>query len=163
MLTLLRDTLYRVITTPRGDSLAPIRLPKDIARRINVSLGSPLASRDELARRAKARARLAELRATGAEGPRARVEPAPVLVYFEKDRNVRELTRIEELLAAKGHAWKRLDLAGDEATLDFVKLQARCEEDDLPVVFVADRAIGGYDALVRADVSGELARLVHPS
>jgi hypothetical protein len=163
MLTLVRSALHRVITTPRGDSLAPVRIPKDLARRLNVALGSPLAPADELAKREKARARLAELRAKGGKGERTRREAAPVLVYFEKDRNVRELVRIEELLAAKDIAWKRLDVAGDDATIDFVMLQAKCKRDELPVVFVADRAIGGYDALVRSDVSGELARLVHPS
>jgi hypothetical protein len=163
MLELIRDALYRAITTPRGDSLAPVRLPKELARRLNVTLGSPLATREELAKRADARARLAALRARGATAVQARREAAPVLVYFEKDRNVRELGRIEELLGAKGFAWKRLDVGGDEATLDFVTRQAGCKPDELPVVFVADRAVGGYDALVRADVSGDLARLVHGS
>lgn len=162
MLTLVRSALHRAITSPRGDSLAPVRIPKDLARRLNVALGSPLAPREELARRDEARARLAGLRAAGARQEKTRGEAAPVLVYFEKDRNVRELLRIEELLAARGFAFKRLDVAGDEATIEFVKLQAKCERDDLPVVFVADRAVGGYDALVRADVSGELARLVRP-
>lgn len=161
MLTLVRSALHRAITTPRGDSLAPVRIPKDLARRLNVALGRPLAPREELDRRDEARSRLAELRAKGGPGQRARTGAAPVLVYFEKDRNVRELLRIEELLAARGMEFKRLDVAGDEATIDFVKLQAKCESDDLPVVFVADRAIGGYEALVRADVAGELARLVH--
>jgi hypothetical protein len=163
MLTTVRSALHHAITSPRGDSFAPVRIPKDLARRLNVFLGSPLASREELAKRAQARTRLAELRARGGTGERAAREAAPVLVYCEKDCNVRELARIEELLSAKGYAWKRLDVAGDEATIDFVKLRAGCERDDLPVVFVADRAVGGYDALVRADVSGEFARLVHPS
>jgi hypothetical protein len=155
MLTLVRSTLHRVISTPRGDSLAPVRIPKDLAR--------PLAPTEELAKRERARAKLADLRAQGSKGERTQRDAAPVLVYFEKDRNVRELVRIEELLAAKAIAWKRLDVAGDDATIDFVMLQAKCERDDLPVVFVADRAIGGYEALVRSDVSGELAKLVHPS
>ena len=163
MLTLVRSALHRVISTPRGDSLAPVRIPKDLARRLNVALGSPLASPEELAKRERARAKLAELRAQGSKGERTQRDAAPVLVYFEKDRNVRELVRIEELLGAKAIAWKRLDVAGDDATIDFVMLQAKCERDDLPVVFVADRAIGGYEALVRSDVSGELAKLVHPS
>jgi hypothetical protein len=163
MLTHVRSALHRAITTPRGDSLAPVRIPKDLARRLNVALGSPLAPRDELVRREQARARLAQLRHQTTPGTRTPREAAPVLVYFEKDRNVRELVRIEELLAAKAIAWKRLDVAGDEATLDFVLLQAKCKRDELPVVFVADRAVGGYEALVRSDVSGELARLVHPS
>jgi len=163
MLTLVRTALHRVISTPRGDSLASVRVPKDLARRLNVALGSPLASSEELTKREQARTRLAKLRANGAKGERIHRDAAPVLVYFEKDRNVRELVRIEELLAAKSIAWKRLDVAGDDATIDFVMLQAKCERDDLPVVFVADRAVGGYEALVRSDVSGELARLVHPS
>jgi hypothetical protein len=163
MLSRLRATLYQAITTSRGDALAAVRVPKEVARYINVTLGQPLAPRDELEKRAQARARLAELRATGAAVARIPAETAPVLVYFEKNRNVRELVRIEELLAAKGYAWKRLDVAGDEATLEFVALKAKCDKDDLPVVFVADRAVGGYEALVRADISGELARLVRPS
>ena len=88
-------------------------------------------------------------------------EPAPVLVYFEKDRNTRLLGRVEELLEAKGIAFKRLDVTGDEATRDFVLLRAKCEADDLPVVFVADHAIGPYDALVKAEVSGELGKRVN--
>ncbi|HEX3344394.1 MAG TPA: hypothetical protein VHS09_07460 [Polyangiaceae bacterium] len=163
MLHLVRSALHRVITSPRGDSLATARVPKDLARRLNVALGSPLAPEDELLKRERARATLAALRASGEGGARLQRDAAPVLVYFEKDRNVRELVRIEELLAAKGIAWKRLDVSGDDATIEFVMLQAKCERDDLPVVFVADRAVGGYEALVRSDVSGELGSLVHPS
>jgi len=163
MLRLVRSVLHRVISTPRGDSLAAVRVSKDLGQRLNVALGSPLAGPEELAKRERARARLADLRAGGGKGGRIQRDAAPVLVYFEKDRNVRELVRIEELLEAKGIAWKRLDVAGDDATIDFVMLQAKCERDELPVVFVADRAIGGYQSLVRSDVSGELARLVHPS
>jgi hypothetical protein len=114
-------------------------------------------------RRAAARERLAKLRATGPSEEKRALAPAPLLVYFEKDRNVRELVRIEELLSAKGYEWKRLDVAGDEATMTFVVRQAEVEPDDLPIVFVADRVVGNYDALVRSDVSGELERLVRPS
>jgi hypothetical protein len=163
MVSRLRDALYRAITTTRGDSLAVIRLPKELARDLNMTLGMPLASRDELAKRTRAGERLNELRAAGTPGSRASAAAAPVFVYFEKDRNVRELARIEELLGAKAIAWTRLDITGDEATLAFVTVKAKCEADDLPVVFVADAPVGTYEALVRADVSGELARLVHPS
>lgn len=161
-----RDVLYRAITTPRGDGLAAVRIPKDLARRINVTLGEPLAAKEELGRREEARRRLKGLRGAppraGSSESRtgARSEDAPVLLYFEKDRNVRLLTRIEELLTARGLAWRRLDVAGDEATIDFVTRRAACERDDLPVVFVGDRVIGGYEALVAADVSGELESVV---
>jgi glutaredoxin len=147
MLSRLRDTLFRAITTTRGDSFAAVRIPKEIARDLNITFGMFLAPCDELTKRAEAGVRLAERRA-------AAMSP--------KDRNVRELARIEELLAAKGIAWKRLDVAGDEATLAFVTLKTTCEKDELPVVFVSDTPVGGYEALVSADISGELARLVHP-
>jgi hypothetical protein len=162
MLDRVRDALYRAMSPPAEGAFSPLRVPKDLARRLNATLGHPLAPRAELAKRAQARERLAGLRTGRAEGTPRRVEAAPVLVYFEKDRNVRELTRIEELLGAKGFPWKRLDVSGDEATIDFVMRTAKCERDDLPIVFVADQVIGAYDALVRADVSGELARAVQP-
>lgn len=161
MLDLVRDALYRAMTTPRGDSVAAVRIPKNLARRLNATLGSPLAPREELAKRAQARARLADLRARGGRQEKTRVAAAPVLVYFEKERNARELGRIEELLASKSIAYEKLDVAGDESTIDFVMLKSKRERDQFPVVFVADSAIGGYEALVRADVSGELAKLVH--
>ena len=170
MLNRILDALYRAITTPRGDTLAPLRVSKDLARRLNATFGQPLALRDELAKREAARGRLDQLRAGSPRSPspavRARATEAevpPVLVYFEKNRNQRELERIEELLRAKNIAWKGLDVTGDEATIEFVTRRAGCDKDDLPVVFVADRAIGTYDALVRADVGGELAPLVRPA
>ena len=167
MLERVRDALYRAMTGPTGDSLASVRIQKDLARRLNTTLGRPLAPLDELAKRARGRACLAELRSRPAAGATQKAasagagkQAAPVLVYHEKDVNVRELLRIEELLGAKGYAWTRLDVAGDEATLDFVMRVAACERDDLPVVFVADRAIGNLQALVQAEVSGEFARAV---
>lgn len=140
--------------------MLPVRLPKDIARRLNVTLGRPLAPKDELENRGRARARLADLRSGANEARRAGVEQAPLIVYFEKDRNVRELVRIEEMLSAKGVSYKRLDVAGDEATIAFVTRKADCERDDLPVVFVADHAVGGYTELVAVDVAGELDRML---
>jgi hypothetical protein len=160
ILARIRQALFHAITTPTGDSLAAVRVPKDIARRINMTLGMPLASAQDIAKRDAARQRLAALRAGAVVEAKAEATAAPVLVYFEKDRNVRELGRIEELLGARGFEWKRLDVAGDEATLEFVLLKAKCERDDLPVVFVADRSIGTFPALVDADVSGELARAI---
>src|ERR1700690_431028 len=120
MLTDIRDALYRAISTPRGDSLLALRIPKDLARRLNVALGSPPASRAALARRAEARARLAELRNQAPTLGQSPTVAAPVVVYFEKDRNVRELARIEGLLGAREIRWSRPDVGGDEATFDFV-------------------------------------------
>lgn len=159
MLDPLRTGLHKIITTPRGDGFLPVRVPKLVARRVNMFLGYPLCSADELVKRRAAEKRLAELRASGASGSIAR-EPAPVTVYFEKDRNQRMLDRIEEALHAKKIAFKKLDVAGDEATMQFITRTAKCEEDDLPVVFVGATPVGGYDALVAWDVSGELTKAI---
>jgi DNA-binding transcriptional MocR family regulator len=160
MLDTVKDALYRAITTARGDSFAPVRFQKDLARRLNVALGSPLATLEELHKRRDALARLEALRGSKGAIPTAKAEPAPVMVYFEKDRNARELAHIEEALGAKKIAFTKLDVTGDEATLDFVMREAKCESDDLPVVFVAGTAFGGFRALVEADVSGALEKAV---
>jgi glutaredoxin len=172
MLDPIRDALFRVITSTRGDTFPPFRVQKDLARRLNVALGSPLATREELDKRRAARARLASLRrdrvaghgSNGAthdrdnEAATPTLEQAPVVVYFEKDRNARELTRIQETLEAKQIAFKLLDVTADEPALEFVLRESRCERDQLPVVFVGDLAIGPFPKLVEADVSGALAK-----
>jgi len=159
MLDPLRTGLHKIITTPVGDGFLPLRVPKVIARRVNMFLGSPLCSPEELDKRRAAQKRLQELRASGTAQPIAR-EPAPVTVYFEKDRNQRMMDRIEEALHARKIAFTKLDVSGDEATMDFITRTAKCEADDLPIVFVAATPVGGYDALVAWDVSGQLTKAV---
>jgi len=159
MLDPFRTGLHKLITTPLGDGFAPVRLPKMVARRVNTFFGNPLCSAADLAKRRAAQKRLEKLRASG-ETRAIQRDPAPVTVYFEKDRNVRLLDRIEEALTAKKIAFTKLDVSGDEATLQFITRTAKCEEDDLPIVFVASTPVGGYEELVAWDVSGELAKAV---
>ncbi len=170
LLDRVRAQAHRSLTTSFGDALPPLRVSKDLLRRANMVLGTPLCSAEELELRRAAAARLATLRSERSRGaaasnaattPKPRVQ-APVTIYFEKDRNVRELKRIEELLASKGIEARHNDVAGDEKTLAFVLRTAQVKADDLPVVFVADQAIGGYASLVDADVSGRLEREVFP-
>ncbi len=87
-------------------------------------------------------------------------EPAPVVVYFEKDRNQRLIDRVREVLSAKDIKFQELDVSGDAATKAFVVREAKCEEDDLPVVFVAGCVVGGFNELVEWDVSGKLRTAV---
>lgn len=162
MLDFIRTRLHSAITSPALDTLTPVRVPKDLARRLNQTLGQPLCSADELARRRAARVRLTELRRKGGTTKLGR-EPAPVTVYFEKDRGVRELTRICETLDARGIAYKKLDVAGDENTIDFVCRTAKVKDDELPVVFVGPMPIGRLPDLVRMDASGELMKAVFGS
>jgi hypothetical protein len=87
-------------------------------------------------------------------------EAAPVVMYFEKDRNQRLIERVRELLTAKQIPFQALDVSGDAATLSFVMREAQCEDDDLPIVFVAGKAVGGFNELVDWDVSGKLKAAV---
>ncbi len=165
MLDLFRTSLHRVLTTSRGDGFAPIRLPKDFARRVNAVLGEPICSAEELDRRRAGRAKLERLRGAGvgAPAPSAPRATAPVMVYFERERNGRLLKRIEETLSAKAIPFRPLDVTGDETTLDYVMREAKCKADDLPIVFVAGSVVGGYNELVEWDVSGKLDRAVYGS
>ncbi|CAN5426966.1 hypothetical protein BH09MYX1_BH09MYX1_34420 [soil metagenome] len=162
MLNRLRGALHTAISTPRGDAFAPVRVSKDALRRLNVTLGYPVASTDELGKRAEAAARLVTLRQTKQTAAKTKVQ-APIVVYMEKNRNDRLLGRVVEVLAAKSYAHTVLDVAGDAATMSFVTQKAGCKDDDLPVVFVGDVCIGGFEALVAADVSGALEKAAFPA
>ena len=87
-------------------------------------------------------------------------EPAPVIVYFEKDRNQRLIERVRELLESKQIPFRALDVSGDAATLAFIVREAKCEDDDLPIVFVGGTVVGGFNELVDWDVSGRLKTAV---
>ena len=164
MLDFVRTSLHRAITTPAGDRFFPVRVPKDLARRFNALLGDPICSKEELERRRAGRAKLEELKKNGGRSPAAAdaatapAVQAPVMIYFETDRNARLLGRIKEMLDAKGVAYTLLDIADDATTKDFVLREAKCKSDDLPVVFVASTPVGGYNELVDWDVSGRLAK-----
>ncbi len=159
MLDFLRTRIHSAITSPALDGFAPVRVPKDLARRLNATLGQPLCSKDELDKRRAASEKLATLRQSGSKTKIER-EPAPVTVYFEKDRNVRELERVCETLDARKIVYKKLDVAGDDNTMEFVCRTAKVKSDELPVVFVGPAAVGRYTDLVRMDASGELMKAV---
>lgn len=130
----------------------------DLAQRMNYALGEPICSKEELKRRRDARAKLADLRRSGTKRTKLAREQAPVQIYVEGDRNARLTSRVKELLESKSVKYTVLDVAGDQATKEFVMLQSRCKEDELPIVFVGGVAVGGYNALVDWEVSGRLAK-----
>lgn len=159
MFDFVRTSLHRVIATPVGDGFVGLRVPKDLARRVNTVLGEPLASKAELERRRTARAKLEGLKAGIGGTTQTEVrEAAPVMVYFEKDRNVRMLERIKDLLTSKNITFTALEV--DASTKDYVMREARVKEDDLPIVFIAAAPVGGYNDLVDWDVSGRLGTAV---
>jgi len=154
---IVRTSLGKLLQNDRLDAVAPVRVTRDLLNRLNRTFGEPLCTREELAKRREASARLARLRREGKKAEKVVVQ-APVTIYFEKDRNARELSRMEELLGAKGITYEKLDVTGDEATLAFVLREAKVKGDDLPVVFVAGDVVGPYPSLVAFDVAGKLDR-----
>ena len=80
------------------------------------------------------------------------------MIYVEKDRNARMFGRIKEMLDAKSITYTILDVTDDAATKSFVLREAKCKEDDLPVVFIGGTAVGGYNELVDFEVSGRLKK-----
>jgi glutaredoxin len=152
---IVRTSLGRLLESRRGDSFGPVRVSRDLARRLNRTFGEPICTAAELEKRRAAATRLEALRNQGSKSTKVKVQ-APVMVYFEKDRNARELSRICELLQSKGLAFDQLDVSGDEATAAFVAREAHVKSEDLPVVFVAGDVVGTYTALVAFDVAGKL-------
>jgi glutaredoxin len=163
MLDKVRTSLHKLITTPVGDGLLPVRLPKDLARRVNMTLGDPLCSAAELERRRAAAARLAELKAQGTSAVASTLPrvAAPVVIYFEKDRNARLFGRIKDALTARNIAFSELDVSGDGPAKAYAMREAKCKEDDLPIVFVATTVVGGYNELIEWDVSGKLEEAIY--
>jgi len=165
MLDKVRTSLHKLITTPVGDGFLPVRVPKDFARRVNMTLGDPLCSAAELERRRSAAARLAQLKSTGPDARSSSLPrvAAPVVVYFEKDRNPRLLGRIKEALTARNIVFTELDVSGDGPAKAYAMREAKCKEDDLPIVFVATTVVGGYNDLIEWDVSGKLEEAIYGS
>lgn len=152
-----RTSIARLLESRRGERFAPVRVSRDLAQRLNRTLGEPACNADELERRRQAAARLEALKGAPAPAPEAAPQ-APVVIYYERDRNARELARMEDLLRAKGITYSLLDVFGDAAAQAFAQREARVKADDLPVVFVGPTAVGPYPALVTFDVSGKLAK-----
>lgn len=127
------------------------------ARKLNETLGRPLASATELADR-----RAFEVGYTPAAAPApvaatpAR-EAAPVIVYH-LDKHRRDLPRFTQVLDAADIPYRLVSLEGDEATLAAVRRDANGRKP--PLCFIAGDCVGGREELTAMDRSGELKRRV---
>jgi hypothetical protein len=154
---------YDKLVAPRRDARPVERHLRNLASIANELLGRPLrpandgGGEDE---RDVVTPVSAGERKPGPAGKTPVVRRAPVLVYFD-GKDHRTLARVEDLLKGRGYGYRVLDVSGDEAELSWATTTAKTTE--LPLVFVAGAPVGGWDALLRADVSGELARLVSTS
>jgi hypothetical protein len=155
---------YDRLVAPRRDARSVERHLRNLASIANELLGRPLrpandggAAADPVAA-APATPVTSKPQAPAGKPPSTR--RSPILVYFD-GKDHRTLARVEDLLKGRGFAYQVLDVSADEAELSWATTTAKTSE--LPLVFVAGAPVGGWDALLKADVSGELAKLVTAS
>jgi hypothetical protein len=132
------------------------------ARKVNDTLGRPLASADELAdRRAFEQGYAAGTAAPSTPAsapPKPAPEAAPVIVYYFKDKQWRDAGRLTEVLDANGIPYKLFNLDGDEATQAAVRRDAQGRGG--PLCFIAGECVGGRAELVNLAGTGELKKRV---
>lgn len=135
------------------------------ARKVNDTLGRPLAPEDELAdRRAfeqgygSGNGNGAAAKAAPAPAATRTAEAAPVVVYYFKDKQWRDAGKLTEVLDANGIPYKLFNLEGDEATQAAVRRDAKGRGG--PLCFIAGTCVGGRAELVNLAGSGELKKLV---
>jgi glutaredoxin len=150
---------YDKLVAPRRDARPAAQHLRNLVSIANELLGRPLHPTDEGAPIA-APVPVAPTREAVAPAAAPASRRMPVLVYFD-GKDYRTLARIEELLRGRGFHYQVLDVSADEAERSWATTAAKSTE--LPLVFIAGAPVGGYDAVLRADVSGELGRLVAAS
>ncbi len=171
----LRAKAYEALRSRWGNQLPPVRVTRGVLSFVNDMVGRPLAPEDEIQERRayeeRRRERIAQQRLSAARAAEAAVaataagvaeaarnrDAAPVIVYVDAQSH-RDAKRIADVFRGRDIPFTELSVVEDGATRSWVETTARTRE--LPVVFVAGKPVGGYDALVQLDVKGELERMV---
>lgn len=153
LLDKLRDRGWRAIAQ-RDGAIA------NAARRVNDTLGRPLASAEELADREAFAGGYGAKSATPtpATAPEKKNDVAPVIVYYFKEKQWRDAGKLTEVLDANGIPYRIVNLDGDEATQAAVRRDAKGRGG--PLCFIAGECVGGRTELVNLAGSGELKRRV---
>lgn len=152
LLDKIRDRGWRAIASSDG-AIA------NAARRVNDTLGRPLASADELADRQAFTDGYGTKKsdAPAAAAP-AKNDVAPVIVYYFKEKQWRDAGKLAEVLDANAIPYQVVNLEGDEATQAAVRRDANGRGG--PLCFIAGECVGGRTELVNLAGSGELKRRV---
>jgi len=131
---------------PRRRLARPRAHPEGPGAPLNVALGSPSPRPRSWPSRPCPRPPRRAAR-PGDKGARIEREAAPVLVYFEKDRNVRELVGSKSSSRRRRIAWNASTSAGTMPRIDFVMLQPSASGTSCRRLRGGSRP-GGYEALV---------------
>lgn len=155
MINQFKSRLLDGILSPSGNRLPPVRWAKAALLLFNDLAGRPLRPQAAAVQSpVVAPSRAPTDVPAAAESIR---EQAPVMLY--KDWNSRhDLKRLIDVLVAANIKFQEFDVTDDEATRTWVK--ATSKVDDLPAVYIAGEAIGGYHELAQLDVSGGLRQKV---
>lgn len=143
----IRSFIGEALASERLDGLGPLRTVRELLGTANDLVGRPFFTNAELA------AKQAMMAPAAPTSP----EPAPVVVYFD-GKDHRTKVKVEEILQARGIAFRVLDVSEDEATRSFATTSAKASE--FPLIFIAGTAVGGLHELMQLEVNGELARRV---
>ena len=131
------------------------------ARKMNDTLGRPLAPADELEDRKAFEKGYGGTTAAPAAAPAPAPKPAeaaPVIVYYFKDKQWRDAGKLTEVLDANAIPYQLFNLEGDEATQAAVRRDAKGRGG--PLCFIAGECVGGRAELVNLASSGELKKKV---
>jgi hypothetical protein len=134
------------------------------ARKMNDTLGRPLAPEDELADRRAFEHGYADGAPAATPAPAAAAkapEAAPVIVYYFKDKQWRDAGKLTEVLDANAIPYQMFNLDGDEATQAAVRRDAKGRGG--PLCFIAGECVGGRAELVNLAGSGVLKKKVFGS
>ena len=85
-----------------------------------------------------------------------RREPPPVFLFIDGARGREAVADIERICSVYDVTPARRDVGDDEAMREFVLREARIDRDDLPVLFVANRLLGGVEGLTAREKAGTL-------
>ncbi len=149
----LRSKAYGLLTSRRGDRLAPVALAKRAVLRVNEAVGRPLACPEELAER-----RAWEAPAGDGAGPKTEAREAAPVVLFHTDRHVSRLKKLRLVLQAADVPYALRNVEGDLPSIEAV--QRESDGRELPVVFIGGECVGGMNELIDLNNSGKLRKLV---
>ncbi len=157
MLKSLRARAHRALRSSIGDKLPPVRWTKDLLLFVNEMVGSPLSSGEEFAGRTEIERQRVQSTVHRIEVEVSPAERVPPVVIYTDGKCEHELGRIASVLRTRAIPYQALDVGEDRAAKRW--LMARVPRQELPLVFIAGRPVGGYHELVRLSVSGQLSRM----
>lgn len=154
MLDRLKKKAHDVLASERGNGFAPVRLARRAAQRANDALGRPIASDEELARRAAYESAGTNDRSADSA---ARVA-APVMI-FHLDKHHVKVKKMRDVLDAAGIPYETQNLENDPAGISATNRDANGFK--MPVVFIAGTCVGGLEQLINLHGNRKLDALVY--